>query len=100
VADLDKVFLAKYRVNYPDVYFIDRKGVKHKLVSITFYTRTDLQFKKGHIHEYVYNRAQVSKGVITFEGSGDAYSVPAVQIAGKEEGKVFIRSADLDNDNT
>jgi hypothetical protein len=66
-------------------------GEVYKIQTFCFHTVTVFSVDKSVVENYSYEKALITSGILEAENSVATYSIDAVQIAGKEHGKVFIK---------
>jgi hypothetical protein len=93
VADLKrKVLVAERSLTIPiDLYLTDAVGEVYKIQTFYFHTVTVFSVDKSVVENYSYEKTLITSGIVESENSAATYSIDAVQIAGKEHGKVFIK---------
>jgi len=91
LADLQKTLLSEQKVIPSNVAVIDKNGIAHKILSLTFHTRSVFATKEASIENHFFEKAHITSATID-NGESELLHITAVQIAGKKQGKVFLRS--------
>ncbi len=100
VADLKKKVLASEQSITPpiDLYLTDAVREARKIQSLDFHTVSVFSVDKSVVENYLYEKAQITSGMVKLENSGTIYSIDVVQIAGQEHGKLFIKQEKKEED--
>jgi len=93
LADLkQKLLVTEQLVTAPvALYLTDTMGATRKIRSLNFHSITLFSVDESVIENYRFGEARIASGIVEFEHSNAAYSLDAVQIPGKEHGKLFIK---------
>jgi hypothetical protein len=92
LADLKgKVLVTEQSIIAPiDLYITDAVGEVREIRSLDFHTVTVFSVNESIVENYAFGEAQITSGGVEFEYSDAAYNLDAVQIPGREHGKLFV----------
>ena len=91
--------LSEQRVIPANVQLIDKNDITHKILSLTFHTRSIFTTKEIPVQDRFFEKVHIASATID-TGESELLHMTAVQIAGKKEGKVFMKSKPKKQDNT
>lgn len=79
----------------PPIYLIDPNGISHRIQSMTLTTISKFSVEQIPVEHYVFGegKALVTTGMLDFADSNKSHTVNVIQIPGKEQMVVSIKSA-------
>jgi hypothetical protein len=89
-----KAMQFKETVSGPDLYLIDAKGTRRKLLRLHFVVLVPFSTEESQVQRYLYeDKAQVTTSPVHFAESDTPFVIDIVQVADEDEGKVFFKPA-------
>jgi Restriction endonuclease len=98
VDDFDKDVLIDEIIGFDNLFIRDMNDQIYKLASATLTYKTVFEKNQEDLKHYTHYKSLISSGMVRDETTQMPYDVTIVQIEGKDEGRVFVKSTHHKND--
>jgi hypothetical protein len=98
VDDFDREVFIDEIIEFENLFVHDINNQIYKLASATFTYKTVFEKNQENLKHYTHYKSLISRGMVNDETTQKPYDVTIVQIEGKDEGRIFVKSTNHKND--